>query len=271
MTSYSLAEMARERGIRRRTIVLRPITPSLAAEWAYRRVLFDMLDEAEAYVGREVVPAVEAEHRDLRTKGIGDRFETVFSAMRSFFSNLVGTATRLAGDIFRVEADRHTERFAATVKDAIGIDIGNVLRSANLEDAMSLVTRRNAALITSISTDLSNRIAQATYDNLQSGGSVKALRERLQTEYGFPRKRAQLIARDQTAKITSNLNRIRQEQAGVTAYKWSSSRDERVRTLHRQLDGTEHKWAEPGPAEQGGHPGEPIQCRCIARAVISLD
>ncbi len=41
--------------------------------------------------------------------------------------------------------------------------------------------------------------------------------------------------------------------------------DERVRPSHEALDGTRQRWDDP-PAE--GHPGEPINCRCIAEPVL---
>ena len=99
---------------------------------------------------------------------------------------------------------------------------------------------------------------------------MRDLRARLKADFGIADKRAALIAQDQTAKLNSDLNRIRQEQAGVTSYEWRTSRDERVRERHRKLDGTVYKWGEPTGAEEGLPPGKPIRCRCVALGVVDF-
>jgi SPP1 gp7 family putative phage head morphogenesis protein len=82
--------------------------------------------------------------------------------------------------------------------------------------------------------------------------------------------RAKLIARDQTAKLNSDLNRFRQDQAGVDKYVWRTSQDERVRARHRGLEGKVYEWGEPTGAEDGLPPGQPIQCRCVAQGVVEF-
>jgi SPP1 gp7 family putative phage head morphogenesis protein len=96
-------------------------------------------------------------------------------------------------------------------------------------------------------------------------------------EFGFARSRAKLIARDQTSKFNGSLNRIRQQQAGITEYRWSTSHDERVRgnpdgkypnarPSHWAREDKVFAWDKP-PSD--GHPGEPINCRCVALAVLN--
>jgi SPP1 gp7 family putative phage head morphogenesis protein len=79
---------------------------------------------------------------------------------------------------------------------------------------------------------------------------------------------AALIARDQVSKLNGQLNRARQEAAGVREFVWETQRDSRVRPDHRALQGTRHTWAE---GADGVYPGQPINCRCWARAVVSRD
>jgi SPP1 gp7 family putative phage head morphogenesis protein len=70
-----------------------------------------------------------------------------------------------------------------------------------------------------------------------------------------------LIARDQTSKLNGNLTRLRQEEIGVTRYKWSTAGDERVRPTHRANEGKIFEWANP---PKTGHPSHEINCRCVA-------
>jgi SPP1 gp7 family putative phage head morphogenesis protein len=90
---------------------------------------------------------------------------------------------------------------------------------------------------------------------------------------GVSRSRLRLIARDQTAKLNGRLTEHLHGKAGVTHYTWRTSRDGRVRDAHQPLDGQVYAWASGGApgAGPGGalaHPGQAIQCRCTAEAVI---
>lgn len=77
---------------------------------------------------------------------------------------------------------------------------------------------------------------------------------------------ADLIARDQLAKLNLALTRSRQIAAGITHFRWKDRDDSRVRPAHRALDRRVFSWAEGAPGE--GFPGEPVSCRCHAEAVL---
>lgn len=81
--------------------------------------------------------------------------------------------------------------------------------------------------------------------------------------------RAELIARDQTSKLNSAISQHRQQSAGITSYTWSGSLDERERETHLANEGKVFDWASP-PSETG-HPGDDIQCRCVAVPILPED
>lgn len=59
--------------------------------------------------------------------------------------------------------------------------------------------------------------------------------------------------------------------AGAESYVWTTRRDERVRALHRLLEGTIQRWDDPplsGVPAFFGHPGEPGGCRCTAFPIL---
>ena len=272
MIKYDLAALARQQGVRRRRAVLRPVAGGFAAELQYRKALRQMLEAIADEVKRELVPRFEAEAKSgiaFEEKTVGERFGSIFGALRRFVVRLEEVVEQMTGRIFQAEAARHTDRFAATVRDAIGIDLASVISTNDLRDALSIASQRNAALIKDVGDQTVNRVSRATMDALAQGKTPKQYAEQLTKEFGFSDNRAKLIARNEIGSLNSQMNRMRQEQAGVTKYVWSSSRDERTRPLHWELDGTEHDWSKPGP-DAGMHPGEPIQCRCTARAVIEI-
>ncbi|MAK31420.1 minor capsid protein, partial [Acinetobacter sp.] len=73
--------------------------------------------------------------------------------------------------------------------------------------------------------------------------------------------RARLIAADQMGKVNGQINKARQLSMGVETYVWQTAKDERVRKDHQHKQGKTFRWDDP---PTGGHPGEPIRCRCTA-------
>ena len=172
--------------------------------------------------------------------------------------------------VLDLAAKRHTKRFIETVKKALGIDIGAVVRDEDLTEYIALAAGRNASLIRSLAADMVKSVEQATLQNLMNNGSVAELRKKLTAEFGIGDRKARIIARDQVAKLNSDLNRMRHQQAGVTEYEWMTAHDERVRPLHRTLDGKVYEYGKPTGAEDGLPPGQPIMCRCIARGIVQF-
>lgn len=127
---------------------------------------------------------------------------------------------------------------------------------------------RNASLITNYTDDTRQKIVQAVINasvNKKSMGELKADIERI---LGGQAARADLIAQDQTIKLVADLNRYRQEQAGIKRYRWVSKQDDGATTTQAVKRGKIYEWGKPTGAEHGLPPGQPIRCRCRAKAVI---
>jgi SPP1 gp7 family putative phage head morphogenesis protein len=84
-----------------------------------------------------------------------------------------------------------------------------------------------------------------------------------------------LIARDQILKANADLSRTRMQRVGVTRYRWSTSRDVRVRADHAALEGTMQTFSDPPVVDQRtgrrANPGVDFQCRCVAIPVFDND
>ena len=125
---------------------------------------------------------------------------------------------------------------------------------------------RNANLIVSLPRRLVEDIA-VNLDKLAVSRPFdrQAVQAMLENSYKVTGSKARLIARDQTSKLTADLNRMRQEDVGVTEYDWATVRDNRVRISHAANEGRRFQWASPPGT---GHPGAGIMCRCMSRPVL---
>lgn len=273
MLRYSMSNLGREAGrAKGTTALLPPVEGRLSTEREYYAALRGMLTAVAKETRETIIPAYEAERGQRRATAAlrMDADQSWFSRLNALVVGLTRVATNTVTDILDLEAIRHTDTFIEVARRTLGIDIRSVVRQEDLSDYLRTAAARNASLIKSLADDVVKRVEQTVYENSIAGNSVKTLRARLKEQFDISDRRARLIARDQSSKLTSDLNRIRQEQAGVTSYKWMTSRDERVRERHRTLEGKVYKWGEPTGAENGLPPGQPINCRCVARGVVEF-
>lgn len=124
--------------------------------------------------------------------------------------------------------------------------------------------QQNVQLVTNLAEEMLQRVEAISRDYL--AGRVEDLADELQKSLGWTEARAQLVARDQTLKLNGQLTRVRQQNAGIEEYVWTTSGDERVRDTHAAKDGKRFRW--DNPPQDTGHPGEDYQCRCTAYPVI---
>lgn len=272
MITYKLSILA-DRPKGSSDVVMPGIEERRSTALEYYKVLNDMLRQIAREVQKEIIPLYQRELEQQRriariTRDAPDR--SWFQRLRDLARRLAGVSDATVERILELEAHRHTKTFMDTARRAVGVNLEAVVRNEQLQDYLRLAAARNASLITSLSDDVVKRVEQTVLTNFAAGNSVKTLKRSLTEQFGITQSRAELIAFDQTAKLNSDLNTIRQEQAGITEYDWTTSHDERVRPLHRRLDGKRYKYGQPTGAEQGLPPGQPIRCRCIARGVITF-
>lgn len=265
MLRYRLATLAkRPKGA---VVQLPVIQPSLSAEAAYLKVLRVMLREMAQEVRTSVLPMARQEIAEAR-KGLSmDAESPLFIRFLASMARLIGAAESMVDRILGLEAKRHTKQFNATAKKALGIDLNAVVREEDLADFLRIVGARNVGLIKGLADDVAKRVQTAVTSAVLNGTPARALAAEITRQFGIADRRAQLIARDQISKLTSDLNRQRHQQAGITEYVYRTAHDERVRALHREHDGKTFRWDKP-PSD--GHPGTAVNCRCIAQAVVKF-
>lgn len=162
------------------------------------------------------------------------------------------------------------------IKATLGIDIledyylGDFYKK-QLDDWV----KDNVNLIKSIPQNTLDKMMEIVYDGFSNGKTTSRIVREIQQVYGVSRRRAELIARDQTAKLNGQIQRAQQMDAGIEEYIWYSCRDSRVRDSHKKLDGKKFSWKAPPivDAKTGRrcHPGQDYQCRCIGRPVFNRD
>jgi SPP1 gp7 family putative phage head morphogenesis protein len=151
-----------------------------------------------------------------------------------------------------------------------GLDIRHTYEARRLTEW----SREGTDLIKTIPQSLLGSMPGDIQATLARGDRAGTLRRAIMHRYDVSEARVQLIVRDQLNKLNGQITQDLQTAAGIEEYIWRAATDMRVRDRHLELNGTRWRWDGPGAPEAGpygqhAHPGQAIQCRCQAEAVVA--
>lgn len=245
--------------------ILRPITPLPAETVAYARAIKALLSEVREATEASIVPYIarsEARFTDsaIVSDDFAEELRAVLGILRvSWFRLATDRARSIARTVFGRVNTRHRDRFYAQAREAMGVDLSEIVSEEKLNRVLRLKTEENVALIKSIPEEYLARVERAVYQHvIQGQPGQKTLARKIHEIGEVSERRAKFIARDQTAKLVSALNRERNIAIGIEQYVWRTSKDERVRPSHRRKEGKTFRWDDP--PEDTGHPGQDFNC-----------
>ncbi|BAE74830.1 putative phage minor head protein [Sodalis glossinidius str. 'morsitans'] len=223
----------------------------LAIEQRYQKALERLAKAVIQRVKSDIPPLVDHDRNDATLSSLSDTVSGFFAVLR--------VKLRAIADEVKPEMDAatlilpqtvtETNAFAKGVTErtlARGISRKGVPLKVKIPDGAppDLVERfiaENVALITSIPEEYLGNVHSTVMRAWEQGAGRKAISDLLapmvDPQSAPPVKRARLIARDQTGKLTGQMQRYRQQQAGITHYIWHTMEDSRVRHNHALLDG----------------------------------
>lgn len=158
------------------------------------------------------------------------------------------------------------QAMATTLRISRTLGLRAVDNGTQLADLRDVWVKNNATLIVSQPRAIADRVQTKVQAMVEAGSRWETISAQVQAEHGIGQRRADLIARDQVSKYNGALNEANQRSVGITHYEWRGAMDARERPEHVALQGLVFSWDKPSPL---GHPGEPIQCRCVASPVTS--
>lgn len=250
----------------------------IATERQYKASLVGMMDDYIREVKAslpEVVNEANLRLDGVRQDDILSDIATLWEHFKAVAGGLVADKVQTLPNIFSRVSKFNDKQWRRVVKVGTGFNIPasrdhesasgvgiNAYRSEPWLDKMqSAWVSNNTDLITSLPGQMDDRIKQLVKNAVVNGTSAQTLSDQLQKEYGIARNRAELIAIDQIQKANASLAEQRQRDAGVSSYTWSGMMDARERQLHKDREGKDYQWDHP---PSGGHPGQPVRCRCHA-------
>lgn len=215
-------------------------------------------------------------HRDSRKRADADYDSATKNIGRLMRVSYVGKVSdskvqRAATDAALATSSQQKEELRKQANETFGVD--PFIHEPWLASAVSANVRQSVELIKTIPETYFGRIEASVTRGVIAGKRAEEIAQDLKNhfldagadEFVKMEARAGLIARDQVNKFFGNLAKLRQEDLGVKAYIWRTSLDERVRPSHAAREGKRFSWDNP---PEDGHPGQPINCRCVADPVL---
>lgn len=276
--AYSLPRMARQAG-KRRDITLRPIIPTqaaatdLAAIYAPAwQIWADNIDRILAGYDPQPLPTA-----DTLTIDTIDQVQAAISSVAQEFLTVL--TARIAPGLRQwvVKAERtHRSKWSAAIKAGVGVDLDLILSAQPVEEALGTWLARNVALVQNVSDQAQGRIADAVFRGYEQRTPVREVAKEIREATGMGRDRALRVAADQSSKLSSQLDRERQAEAGLTQFKWRHSGKSHPRSWHKARDGKVYFSRSGKPADGGeaipadDRAGMAPWCGCREQAYIAL-
>lgn len=252
---------------------MKAVRPSRQIEAWYKAELLAQVKQYRRTVEAQVLPLLEktlAEHLGTNDASFLERLDALLTRLGFTFQKQAIKRAEKVVETLLGRSDRQVvERLSTIVSVSFAIDLAGFLRrSPQLETVINAAHVNNTNLIKSLPAQYLERVRAAVMAAVTGGVRYESVRDDILKLGLVTESRAKLIARDQVSKLNSAINRVRQQDLGITQYRWSTSHDERVRPTHRLNDGKIFEWAEA--PEVTGHPGDDYQCRCVAIPIINL-
>lgn len=264
------------------TFAGKPLLPPDVVEGKYRAALEKMVEQMTRQTRREIerlfkssvaraagftTDASFASAAARLVKELHKRFNILFSKAAGGLAEALAKGISRQSAVGLEQSLKHVSGGVTLKTDVLGGAVGDVVKAS---------IKQNVALIKSIPQKYFLDIEGAVMRSIQSGRGMADLQPHLEKTYGVTKRRAALIARDQTSKATTAINRARMQGLGVKKFKWLHSLGgKEPRPLHRDvLNGNVYSFDDlPVIDEKTGErglPGQLINCRCRMVPVIEF-
>ena len=263
---------------------LSPIKESKRIQLEYLRELRKLANSLKKQVREKIIPMLKTSQVTEVTTDSVSSIIAQLELLRNDMLNVTPFADRVSKEVVESVNTNSKNKFLAGVNAAVGVNLTRVLKEENLTDIVALQRQKNKVLIKSIPEEFLKGVEITVQNGLAQGLRPEAIAKQLNgikgisSVFGKLDNRVKMIARNEISTINANINKARFQNLGITKAIWKTAQDDRVRGTkpsdhqdHVSLDGKEFTIGVGLKDPRSGQmiePGIPINCRCIAIAVI---
>jgi SPP1 gp7 family putative phage head morphogenesis protein len=253
-------------------VVARAIHANLGTAARYRRALVaaiaSMVADVEAAVTgqRKADPPVLAQDASPSDQ-MQKQLRKLSSRWKKHFDDIAPTVA----EVFLKQSFAGTNSAMRQALKSAGWSIEFQMTPA-MRDAFDASLAENVGLIRSIPAEYLQQVEGIVMRGYSSGRDLQTMVRELKALYPKAKRRASLIARDQSNKANAVVQRARQKELGITEAIWMHSHAGEVpRPTHLAMNGKRYKVSKgmyDSAVKKFVFPGELVNCRCTARSVL---
>lgn len=230
----------------------------------------------EFFENQEKISAMDA--------SFSSQAKILLNSLSRTFQNLFNfKATILASTMVENTTKTSTGNVYQSLKELSGgLSLKTSVVSKGQEEIAIALIYENVSLIKSIPEEYFKDITGAVMRSITGGQGIADLSPYLEKYEDITYRRAKNIALDQTRKAYNGINRQKLLKNGIKQFEWvHSGGGLHPRESHIDIDGEifsldatkiREEQAKLGVPEQDrGFPGEPVNCRCVLRAIIVFE
>jgi len=254
----------------------------------YQKELAFLTSDITEYFVDELIEKIKIDKeytKLIRLDDFSDDLNKVFKIIT------IKVANRINQFLFTIKKRSHSVNVnnrTLVVKSLSNIKSDLVIpkRSKIIDAQLNGFVSQNVSLIKTIPEKLLQQVEEIILLGTKTGQSYKELSKELIKKFDIQQKRADIIAKDQILKLHGNLTFARFRSIGCDKYKWSSSKDERTRPTHLNMEAKicslendsiyknsllDDKWKQRSSINGTvSHPSEEVLCRCSPIPIIEL-
>lgn len=146
----------------------------------------------------------------------------------------------------------------------VGISIKGKQSFKDEQDYIKSRIETNTTLIKNLKSQYIEELNVELRYSYEQGRPSSQLAKDIEKRFGITKRRAKLIARNETKNTVSQLNKKQAMELGFGNPKWQTMMDGRERPEHAKHNGKEYQFGVGLPDGKGGkeEPGDAINCRC---------
>ena len=251
-----------------------------------------LTDYVNKYIAENLEPLLHGDSTEIRLDTIpGDSFRKMIYNLENWLTVYMPDISELPSDsnnnvIFTGLGKTADETMKFSEKEfqriiEKGIHVNLPVSAPWWDDMKKSWAEDNYTLITSNAKNYISKINTLTEQAIVNGMSPGKLKEEiLKATESLSDKHCKLLARDQMGKLNGQITEAQMTEVGLDMYVWSTSYDDRVRDSHAVMEGLLCRWDDASVCSYDNgktwvsrpsgaidlHPGQDIQCRCVALA-----
>lgn len=230
------------------------------------RAAIRALYDAYAPAVRSGLDASMASQARILTNALARKFEILYQRLAPSLAKRI---------IANVEAASKSSLHSSLAEATGGLSLKTSVITGRVREIVTASTAENVGLIKSIPRQYFDRIQGTVMRAITSGRGQADVLDMITKIGESTKKRAALIARDQTSKATTAINAARMQDLGIQKFEWlHSSAGKEPRPLHVEMSGNIYSLNDPPVIDEDtgerGLPGQLINCRCRMAPVIDF-